>query len=294
MSESQSFKAFLGFAWKCIVAHVVTYFFFGLIMSNVFHYGQLFQQEIIRDFMRPLDSPYVTIGPFLQPLRGLLFAVALWPIRSLILEKKHGWLIVWNLIVMLGILSTPAAAPCSVEGVLYSKLPLWYHLLGLPEIVLQTLAFSLILVGWDQWQSRQAEAHAAMPPVLAEVMKALMIGCFAYIGYAVGALSFVALSGLEVDMEAASGDMKTQMMFVVVLIVNVIAVFFISRLWQKGVFPLWRILVAFWGIDGIVLCLYKWLVIPPASPFMALLLSLLPAVIITVSIRLNYLKYDQV
>jgi hypothetical protein len=230
----------------------------------------------------------------LQPLRGLLFAVALWPIRSLILEKKHGWLIVWNLIVMLGILSTPAAAPCSVEGVLYSRLPLWYHLLGLPEIVLQTLAFSLILVGWDQWQSRQAEAHAAMPPVMAEVMKALMIGCFAYIGYAVSALSFVALSGLEVDMEAASGDMKTQMMFGVVLIVNVIAVFFLSRLWQKGVFPLWRLLVAFWGIDGLVLCLYQWLVIPPASPFMALLLSLLPAVIITVSIRLNYLKYDQV
>ncbi|MEJ2195355.1 MAG: hypothetical protein P8X73_10935 [Ignavibacteriaceae bacterium] len=49
---------------------------------------------------------------------------------------------------MFGILSTPAAAPCSVEGLLYSKLLIWYHLIGLPEILLQTLTFSLVLTCW--------------------------------------------------------------------------------------------------------------------------------------------------
>jgi hypothetical protein len=109
--EKHNLKAFLRFTWKVAITHTLTYFIFGLVMSNLFHYDRLFEQDVIRDFMRPIDSPYVLVGPLLQPLRGLLFAIALWPIRNLILEKRHGWLILWNILVMVGILSTPWRAP---------------------------------------------------------------------------------------------------------------------------------------------------------------------------------------
>ena len=87
----------------------------GMIMSNIFDYSELFKQDIIKDFMRPYNSPQVTIGPYLQPLRGGLFAIALWPIRSMLLEKKRGWLILWGIFVVFSILSTTAAAPSSVS-----------------------------------------------------------------------------------------------------------------------------------------------------------------------------------
>jgi hypothetical protein len=288
--EKHDFKAFLRFTWKVAVTHLLTYFIFGLIMSNLFHYERLFEQDIIRDFMRPFDSPYVLVGPFLQPLRGLLFAIALWPIRNLILERKHGWLVLWNILVMVGILSTPAAAPCSVEGAIYSRLPLWYHLIGLPEILLQTLTFSLVLVWWDKRQYQRTESREerpAAPSLFSEIMKAVMAGCFAYVGYAIGALSLVAITGVEVDMDAAA-DLRNQMMFVVAFVVNVVAVFFISKQWLKGRVSIGLIFALFWGIDTLVPWLYQLVFTPPASLPTALAIGVLPAAIIAVSIRLNY------
>lgn len=282
-------KAFLRFSVKVIVTHTVTYFVFGLVMSNAFHYERLFQQDIIKDFMRPIDSPYVFAGPFLQPIRGLLFAIGLWPIRNFILGKKNGWLIVWNIFATFGILSTPAAAPCSVEGVIYSKLPLWYHLIGLPEIMLQTLIFSLALVWWEKRQYREGREATGRraTPLLSEIMKAVMTGCFAYMGYAIGGLLSAALAGIEVDMDAAASDLKTQMMFVVAFAVNTIVVFFISRQRLKGKISIWLIFVLFWGIDAVVPLLYQLLVFGESSLPMVLLLGFFPAVIIAVSIYLN-------
>ena len=49
-------KEFLIFAGKVVLIHTATYFVFGLIMSNVFDYGRIFQQEVIRDYMRPMGS----------------------------------------------------------------------------------------------------------------------------------------------------------------------------------------------------------------------------------------------
>src|SRR5512146_1644086 len=130
MNANNGWKTFLGFALRIMVAHTLTYFIFGIVMSNLFHYGTLFTLPVIRDYMLPINQHSVLIGPFLQPVRGLIMAVGLWPIRGLLLEKKWGWLTLWGLFLTLGILSTPAASPGSIEGMLYTRLPLWYHLIG--------------------------------------------------------------------------------------------------------------------------------------------------------------------
>jgi hypothetical protein len=36
--------------------HLITYSAFGLLISNLFDYTELFQREVIRDFMRPVPS----------------------------------------------------------------------------------------------------------------------------------------------------------------------------------------------------------------------------------------------
>lgn len=47
--------------------------------------------------------------------------------------------------------------PCSIEGVLNTRLPLWYHLIGLLEILLQILTFSIWLVWWEHQSQKSKE-----------------------------------------------------------------------------------------------------------------------------------------
>lgn len=282
-----SFKEFLGFAGRAALIQTVTYFVFGLIMSNLFDYGSIFQQDVIRDFMRPIDSPATLLGPLLQPIRGLLFAIGLWPIRNTLLESKRGWLILWGIFIVFGILSTPAAAPSSLEGLIYSKLPLWYHLIGLPEMLLQTLAFSLLLTWWEKRRYQPAPAPRPSTGV-SEVLKAVVVACFAYMGYAAGSLLSAAIARIQVDMEAAASDWRTQMMFVVAFVVNVILIFGVSKRWLAHKMALWQVFLLFWAVDTLVPLGYQFIFLSPMPLPLALLIGFFPALVITVGMPIVY------
>jgi hypothetical protein len=269
-----------------------------LIASNVFHYANAFKQEIIRDYMLPMDQHNILIGPFMQPVRGLIFAVGLWPLRSFLIEKKRGWLTLWGLLVTVGILSTPAASPGSIEGMLYTKLPMWYHLIGYPEIMLQTLVFSIWLVWWERQSIRKHESETRKDnPLVAEIVKAIMTACFAYIGYAVGGLLLVAITRANVDVEAAGANFKMQFMFVVAFVVNSITIFWVGRRWQAHRITLAATFLLFWLIDALVPWLYQTFVFGSSFIPAVLMLGFFPATIITVGIRMNYrswMRMDQV
>jgi hypothetical protein len=51
-------------------------------------------------------------------------------------------------LVVVGIVGTPGPAPGSLEGMIYTRIPLWVQFRGLPEVLLQTLAFSWLLCHW--------------------------------------------------------------------------------------------------------------------------------------------------
>nr|MBC7244607.1 hypothetical protein [Chloroflexota bacterium] len=289
--QKETFREFIRFTIKVVLVHCFTYFVFGLIMSNLLNYAKLFQQEVIRDFMLPFGSRSL-LGVLFQPVRGLLFAVALWPIRRLILERKHGWLSLWLIFVVFAILSTTSAAPSSIEGILYTKLPLWYHLIGLPEIMLQTLAFSYLLVLWDKRQSMvPQDTRKESKGLISELFKAVVISCFAYIGYAIGSLALFFLSDTDIDFNTAAGDIKNQLMFVVAFVFNVVYTFYISKKWLKNEIPLWAIGGLAWALDSLVLFVYQWIFYGSSSLITAMLIGFLPAVIITLGIRQNYKKF---
>ncbi|MCK6583568.1 MAG: hypothetical protein L6Q49_10775 [Anaerolineales bacterium] len=297
MNAQNDWKTFFGFALRVIVAHMATYFVFGIIMSNVFDYGEVFKREVIRDYMLPMDEHNIVLGPLMQPIRGLIFAIGLWPLRSLLIEKKRGWLILWGLLVTIGILSTPAASPGSIEGMLYSKLPMWYHLMGYPEIVLQTLVFSIWLVWWEKQSLRSHGTEIRKEDSLfAEIVKAVMTACFAYIGYALGGILMALVANARatatgtggVDFAAAGADFKMQFMFVVAFIVNIGAVFRVARRWQANQITLRGVFLLFWFIDALVPWLYQTFVLGGSFIPTAILLGLFPAAIIALSIRMNY------
>ncbi len=294
MNPDGSWTAFLRFAVRVIVVHMLTYFLFGILFSNLFDYKMFFRQDVIREYMIPIAERNVWLGPFLQPLRGLVFAIGLWPIRSILVENKRGWLILWGLLVTIGIISTPAAAPSSIEGMVYTRVPMWYHLLGLPEIVLQTLAFSVWLSWWERQAARSRELQAGQQnQVASDLVRAFMAACFAYIGYAVGGLLLVARANAaatgadRIDVEAAGANFKMQFMFILAFAVNLALVYWLARRRRAGQIPLWAVLGLTWACDALVPWLYQTVVFGGSHVPTIIILGFFPALIITVVIWLN-------
>lgn len=296
MDHKFSVREFSSFAIKVIVAHTITYFFFGLIMSNIFNYAKLFDTEIIRDFMRPIDSAYILLGPLLQPIRGIIFAFGIWPIRKFIVDRKYGWLILWNIIVVFGILSTPAAAPCSIEGLLYTKLPISFHLIGLPEILLQTLTFSLLLYMWIKPKTEKESnlQNSKLKVRINKIMLAIMTACFAYIGYAAGGILIAKLAEVEINFNEVSSSLsfKSQYMFIVAFIINVLSVLWFSKMWIDNRVKLITLSFVFWLIDTSVPLIYQWIFSYPMSFHFAIILGFFPSLIIILTLKFNRAKFE--
>ena len=139
---------FAGLALKTAVVHSVTYFVCGLIAFLVLDYEEEFADSTVRLLMRQTDEPIVMAGPLFQPIRGLLFAVAFYPLRSVLFDARRGWLTMWTVLVIVGILSTFGPSPGSIEGMIYTIFPLRAQLFGMPEVLSQSLLLSVILCYW--------------------------------------------------------------------------------------------------------------------------------------------------
>ena len=138
----------LELAAKTIVVHTTTYFLMGLFAAPLLGYAARFARPEMVCWMRPIDDPLVMAGPLFQPIRGLVFALAFYPLRKILFGQKNGWLIMWWLLVALGILSTFAPPPGSIEGMIYTRIPIPDQLVGLLEVVPQALLLSAILFYW--------------------------------------------------------------------------------------------------------------------------------------------------
>ena len=135
-----------GLIVKTSVAHTLTYFLMGILAYNFLNYSELFATGALASFMRPTDSPWVAAGPMLQPIRGLIFALAFYPLREIFFGKKNGWLILWWVLIALGILSTFGAATGSIEGMIYTIIPT--SITNYLEVVPQAFLLSAILFYW--------------------------------------------------------------------------------------------------------------------------------------------------
>ena len=129
-----------------MVCHTITYVIVGMIAMHFLHYAEMMAKP--GSGMRPMSSPWVMAGPLFQPLRGLLFATVFWPLRSCLFGRKHGWLVMGWMLVALGIIGTFAAPAGSLEGAIYTPVPILDHVKGWREIVPQALLLSALLCYW--------------------------------------------------------------------------------------------------------------------------------------------------
>ena len=138
----------LGVTVKTLVTHTVTYFIVGLLASLLLDYARFFAESNLNLIMRPTSDPWVMAGPLFQPVRGILFGIVFYLLREPFFEKKNGWLVMWLVLVLVGIIGVFGPAPGSVEGMIYTVFPLSVHLRSLPELLLQSLFLSLLLFYW--------------------------------------------------------------------------------------------------------------------------------------------------
>jgi hypothetical protein len=135
-------------AGRAAVVHTVTYMLIGGLAAALLDYKSTFARPEMACWMRQLDDPLVMAGPLLQPLRGLVFALVLYPFRAIVFDRRDGWLLLWWLLVGLGVVNTFGPAPGSLEAMLYTVIPVPDQLKGYLEVVPQAGLFALVLVYW--------------------------------------------------------------------------------------------------------------------------------------------------
>jgi len=159
MTTKETSNSFWGFLGRVIVTQFLTYFFMGVLTVwagvHIYAYYAANPDPLFTALQRPIDSPLVMAGPLFQILRAAIFAVALYPFRTIFLEKKWGVIYLWGLFLALAIIAPAGEAPGSIEGVIYTNLPTMFHLIYLPEIVIQTLAFSWLLITWEHHKDKK-------------------------------------------------------------------------------------------------------------------------------------------
>jgi len=146
-SAAQSFlPGFSALAAKTAVCHALTYFLAGALAFHFLHYADILNDP--HSGMRPMNHPLILFGPALQVVRGILFASVFYPFRQILFERKNGWILMAWMLIGLGILGTFAAPPGSLEGYIYTTVPVLAQMRGYLEIVTQALLLSALLFYW--------------------------------------------------------------------------------------------------------------------------------------------------
>jgi len=135
------------FIWRVSSMHTIAYFIAGLFALFFMNYEERFASEFLSIIMRPVDSPWVAVGPSLQIIRGIIIALILLPFKEIIISR-NGWIKLAGLILGLSYISTIAPTFGSFDGYIFTKIPLQYHLLGIPETLLYVFLFSISLFLW--------------------------------------------------------------------------------------------------------------------------------------------------
>ncbi|MCP3928556.1 MAG: hypothetical protein GY705_05580 [Bacteroidetes bacterium] len=168
------------FIWRIAASHTIAYFIAGIFALLVLRYDEIFNTGAL-SFMRPTDSAWVAAGPGLQIVRGILLALFLYPFRSIFFNTKNGWLKFWTLTFGLSYLLTISAATGSFEGIIYTNIPLKYHLIGLPEILLYVTLFTVFMWGWYK-SSKKIYSILSIVFVFIILLMSVM-GALAALGY---------------------------------------------------------------------------------------------------------------
>lgn len=259
-------KESIRFIARVTVIHILTYIVSGIIFSNLFDYQTLFTLGNAKYFMRDMSSLSTVIGPAVQVFRGILFGLIILLFRDSIMRKPFAWLRLWGVIAVLGIINTPGPSPFSIEGLVYTQLPLEFHIKGAPEILFQTLLFSVLIT------RQKVENKKRLPQRIKEAFAAMII---AGVGFSVSGILLALVLGA--DIMAGTNDLGA---FVIMFLA--MAIVFAATRYLDITLTMRKILyyiICYATLAGLP-TLYNFLTNSQFKSILSLIISGLPVVII--------------
>lgn len=136
--------------------HVVTYLAMGVLFFTLQDYTEAFAtQEQFRHF-RPLDDPWVAAAIPAQIPRGMLLAWFVAPFVPGLIRRRRGGVLLFVLLFGTTALGAASIVP-GVLGATPTQMTLSTLLVGIPEVAVQMLVFSLAFVAWESRRARRSE-----------------------------------------------------------------------------------------------------------------------------------------
>ena len=252
------------FIIKVTIAHFVSYLICGLIFSNIFNYEVLFKLDNVRYFMRDAYGTSSLIGPFVQILRGAIIGCILLILKDNVLKKKNSWLYLWIIFAGLGVICTPGAAPASIEGIVYSQLPLEFHLKTAPELIIQTLLFSLWVTGDFKFKISEA------------VKSPIIVTAISGVGFSIGGIILALVLGVDV-IASASDPFAFIVMFIALVIVFCMTKLYMSN--RKKWMSIIYYIICYLSLAGLP-TVYNYLTNSLLKSPLSLIFSGLPVIVI--------------
>ncbi|HWP79023.1 MAG TPA: hypothetical protein VN446_00120 [Candidatus Acidoferrum sp.] len=160
--------------------YIVAYFIAGITAQTYYTYFDLWEHDTFAAIMRPLDSPLIALAPALQAVNAFFTATLLYPLRSLILDRKKGWRTLFLLIAGFSIFVPQAPAPGSFEGLIYTKTTLFETLIGLPETFIFSFLFSFGLCEW--YKNPKKRWNVVFAILVALILLMSILGYLAAVG----------------------------------------------------------------------------------------------------------------
>lgn len=269
----------LKFILKTTGVHILTYILCGIIFSTIFNYHSLFTMDGVDDFMKEVGGSSTLLGPLVQVIRGLLFGVVLLLFKDTFMGKKYGWLKLWAILSIIGIINTPGPAPFSIEGIVYTKLPLEFHLKGAPEILIQTLLFSYLLAKPENKKIKFIEDNKN------EFISAIVcVVLFSLSGIVLALIRGISIASSVGDIGAFG-----------IMFIAAISTFFISKYYPKieSKFKDIIALASVYFFLAILPYVYNLITESPFNTHLTLLINLVPSFILLFIIKSNYKNNKQ-
>lgn len=141
-------SAFTETVIKTVIVQTVSYFIVGVLAFLTLDYSTRYAASAVAAFARSTNDPLVMAGPLFQVIRGLLFGILFYLLREPFFRRGNGWLLLWAALIIVGIIGPFLGGPGSLEGLVYSRLPLDFQLISLPEVLIQSLILSGLLFYW--------------------------------------------------------------------------------------------------------------------------------------------------
>ena len=143
-----------GYVIRFSVLHLLVYMIVGALFYEISGYEEALatmeEFTLWRDLENLVMPIVILVG---QIFRGAILALFLSPFYPVYLKRNHGWALLFGLLFGLKALATVITVP-ETAAMFWTMLE--ESKTGLPEIIAQTLVFSLLFFAWERWKTKKA------------------------------------------------------------------------------------------------------------------------------------------